>query len=70
LTPVFDISELSNADDPYHRSSVAAISHWNNSDQFSEFARVPLRFEEYKIVENLNGKLQTRVINIQVQHRL
>lgn len=61
--------ELS-ADDPYHRSSAAAISHWNNADQFAEFARAPLRFEEYKVVEARDGKLQTRIVNIQVQHKL
>jgi hypothetical protein len=57
-------------DDPHHRSSAVAISHGSSSAQLGEIARTPLRFKKYNIVENFNGKLQTRSIDIQVQHKL
>jgi|HubBroStandDraft_1064217.scaffolds.fasta_scaffold00007_71 hypothetical protein len=45
----------------YHRSSSAAISHWNNAVQFTDFAREEFRFDRYKIVETADdGGLITR----------
>jgi hypothetical protein len=35
----------------YHKSSSAAISHWNNASQFAAFAEETLRFDRYNIVE-------------------
>ena len=35
----------------YHRTSSAAISHWNNEAQFAEFADEVLRYDRFELVE-------------------
>jgi hypothetical protein len=49
----------------YRQSSSAAISHWNNVSQFAEFAREPLRFSQYNVVETAaGGELIVRCRNV------
>ena len=49
----------------YCRSSAAEISHWNNAFQFAQFAREPLRFNQYNVVETADdGGLIVRCRNV------
>jgi hypothetical protein len=45
----------------YQQSSSAAIAHWNNASQFATFAREPLRFDRYNVIETAeDGGLTVR----------
>ena len=47
-----------NLESAYQKSSSSEISHWNNADHLEEFAREPLRYDQYSVVEaDENGKL-------------